>query len=77
MAQQQQQLQQQKPSIVTRVRTFLDEVKAEMAKVAWPSKQEIKDHTGLVLLFLVVIAAVIGVMDFVFRGVIMTLLRLA
>lgn len=68
---------QQKPSIAARVRTFFEEVKAEMAKVAWPSKQEIKDHTGLVLLFLVAVAAVIGVMDFVFRNVIMTLLRLA
>lgn len=71
------QQQQSKPSVVARVRTFFDEVKVEMAKVAWPSKQEVKDHTSIVLIFLVTVAIIIGIMDVVFRTVIMTLLRLA
>ncbi len=71
------QQQQTKPSIFGRVQTFLEEVKVEMNKVAWPSKQEIKDHTSIVLIFLVVVSAVIGTMDFFFRTIILTLMRLA
>jgi len=68
---------QQKPPLFTRMQTFYQEVRNEMSKVAWPSKDEIKANTSVVLVVLGIIALIVGVMDIVFRTVIMTLLRLA
>ena len=68
---------QQNPPLFTRLQTFYQEVRNEMSKVAWPSKDEIKANTSVVLAILAIIALIVGVMDIVFRTVIMTLLSLA
>ena len=65
-----------KPGIVTRVKDFFREVKSEMGKVAWPTKDEVKDSTSVVLTLLVIIAAIIGVYDLVFQRIMMLLLSL-
>jgi len=54
-----------KPGIVVRIRTFIQEVKAELSKVAWPSKGELKSHTSVVMFMLFIMAAVIYVYDLV------------
>jgi len=69
--------QEEKPSLYEKVRTFLEEVRSEMSKVAWPSKDEIKSSTSVVLMLLVLLAVIIGGMDFLFRTVVVTLLKLA
>jgi preprotein translocase subunit SecE len=54
-----------KPGIVVRIRTFIQEVKAELSKVAWPSKGELKSHTSVVMFMLFIMAAIIYVYDLV------------
>lgn len=54
-----------KPGIVVRIRTFIQEVKAELGKVAWPSKGELKSHTSVVMFMLFIMAAIIYVYDLV------------
>ncbi len=64
-----------KPSIWNRVRDFYHEVMTEMSKVTWPTKEELKSSTTVVLWVLVVLAGVIYVYDFIFQVTVLGLLR--
>ena len=66
----------QKPNVVVRARQFLQEVKTEMNKVAWPSKNEVKSHTSVVMFLLFVLAGIIYVYDLVSLQVVKLLLLL-
>jgi len=65
-----------KPSVVTRVREFYQEVMTELGKVAWPTKVELKSNTTIVMCTLVVLGAVVGLYDFVFLKVVSFLIWL-
>ena len=64
-----------KPGIIDRVRGFYQEVMAEMMKVTWPSKDELKSHTTVVLILLCIMAAIIYFYDMVFEVVFINLFR--
>jgi preprotein translocase subunit SecE len=57
----------------TKPRDFFREVVAELRKVAWPTRQEVAAYSLVVLVSVVVIAAVIFVMDFVFTKAVLAL----
>ncbi len=61
--------------IVTRIRTFIDEVRVEMSKVTWPSRDELKSSTQVVLMLLFLMAAIIYVYDVAFQFVVVRLLE--
>ncbi|HEV3472651.1 MAG TPA: preprotein translocase subunit SecE, partial [Actinomycetota bacterium] len=50
----------------TKPREFVKEVIAELRKVAWPSRQEVIAYSIVVLVSVIVIAAMIFGMDYVF-----------
>ena len=50
-------------SQITRLQNFLEEVKNEMKKVTWPSRQEVKDSTIVVVVTMWLIALFILVVD--------------
>ena len=60
---------------VNRLQGFLQEVKLEMEKVAWPSKDELKSQTSIVLMLLFFLAVIIGVFDKICEIVMMLLFR--
>lgn len=43
--------------IVEKIRTFVREVRTEMSKVSWPTREELKDSTMVVLIVTLVFAA--------------------
>lgn len=45
---------------------FIKEVVGELKKLTWPTKKETAANTITVLVFVVLTAAIIGVLDFVF-----------
>jgi preprotein translocase subunit SecE len=47
--------------------TFYHEVVAEMAKVTWPDRQQLKDTTIKLIIFVLFLGAVIGVIDLVMQ----------
>jgi len=47
----------------SRSKKFLREVKAELKKVSWPTKQELISHTGVVTITVVAVCVLIWVMD--------------
>ncbi|MFH1798015.1 MAG: preprotein translocase subunit SecE [Candidatus Omnitrophota bacterium] len=46
-----------------KVGTFIGQVKVEMKKVAWPSKQELINSTVIVIVSTLILALYIGVCD--------------
>ena len=56
----------QGPSLVERVRRFLREVRAELARVDWPSRQELIAMTIVVVVVLLAMALYLGAWDLLF-----------
>jgi len=56
----------QGPSLVERVRRFLREVRAELARVDWPSRQELVAMTIVVVAVLFAMALYLGAWDVLF-----------
>ncbi len=59
----------------TNVKQFLREVRQEMKKVAWPSRQELTTYTVVVFLTTTFITLVVFGMDWVFNTTVLSLLR--
>ena len=56
-------------SIVTRTRDFTLEVVDELKKVTWPDWPQLKNSTFVIIVFVIIVAAIIFVMDLVVRNV--------
>lgn len=56
-------------SIWQKTRQFFREVRAELKKVTWPSKDEVKVLTVVVVLFVFIFTAFIGIVDLVLSRV--------
>ena len=50
--------------MVQRVRSFVSEVKSEMAKVSWPTRTELVGSTTVVFVSVILLAIFIGSCDF-------------
>ena len=46
---------------------FVGEVNGEVRKVTWPDRQQLKNATGVIILFVVIVAILIGVMDVILQ----------
>ena len=51
-----------------KVGNFFKNVRAEMKKVSWPTRKELKDYTIVVLVMCVIVTLGIYVFDMIFRG---------
>ena len=56
----------EKAGIFARLALFVRQVLAELHKVVWPTRPQLVNYTIVVLLFVVFMAVVVGVMDYVF-----------
>ena len=56
-------------SLVVGTRDFFVEVRAEMHKVSWPTKDELLDATKRVAIMTVAIGTVIGLLDVVLKKI--------
>jgi preprotein translocase subunit SecE len=50
-------------SPVVRVTNFYQEIVAEMRKVTWPDREQLKDTTIKIIIFVLFIGAVLGIVD--------------
>ena len=50
-------------SLPARVVTFYHEVVAEMRKVTWPDRDQLKDTTIKIIIFVLFIGAILGILD--------------
>jgi preprotein translocase SecE subunit len=65
------------PNIFQRARNFLREVKTELGKVTWPTREDLQVSTRVTMYLLGGMAAIIFVFDQVFQFLILMLLDLA
>ena len=56
-------------AIIERTSTLYQEIVAEMRKVTWPDQAQLKDTTIKILIFVLFVAAVIGLLDVVLQAV--------
>ena len=57
------------------IRKFFSEVRAEMQKVTWPTREEVMGSTGVVLMTMLILSTFIGISDFVLSHGLSVLLR--
>lgn len=50
-------------SLPSRIANFYQEVVAEMRKVTWPDREQLKDTTIKIIIFVLFIGAILGVLD--------------
>jgi len=57
--------QQKKPNIFKRLARFAKEVRAELKKVIWPSRNQVINNTITVLVTCLIIGGIIWILDFI------------
>ena len=62
-----------KPGFGSRIKKFFKDYKSEMKKVVWYSKKQTIKSTGLVIVCLVVVSAIVSLLDVGLNGLIMWL----
>lgn len=58
------------------IRNFLKDVKVEMKKVSWPSRDELVTYTVVVIVVVFILSVYIGVIDKVFGSFLELFLRI-
>ena len=46
---------------------FVADVNGEVRKVTWPDRQQLRSATGVIILFVVIVAILIGLMDVILQ----------
>jgi preprotein translocase subunit SecE len=59
-----------------RMKQFLREVRTEMEKVTWPGRDEVRAATIVIIVLVILLAAFIGVVDFIVSRVLGLFFRL-
>jgi len=54
---------QHRESLPARISNFYQEVVAEMRKVTWPDREQLKDTTIKIIIFVLFIGAILGLLD--------------
>ena len=62
-------------SAMDQVREFYNDVKAESAKVSWPTRQELRDSTTVVIVTVLLVAAFVGIVDRILSEAVKLLFR--
>jgi len=60
--------------MIEKIRTFLSETRVELRKVTWPTREELKESTKIVIIATFVVTLFIGVIDQVLTLIIKRLL---
>ena len=56
----------EKMKLGARIKKFFRDYKSEMKKIVWPSRSQVIQNTGVVLVAIIFIAAIVGVLDLLF-----------
>ncbi len=49
--------------MIAKTKEFLNEVVAEMKKVSWPTREQLKESTGVVIVVTLIITFIVWVID--------------
>jgi len=65
-----------KPNVFARIGRYLKDVRAEMGRVVWPSRQEVVNSSGIVITTLVIFVILILIYDQIALFVVNTLSKI-
>ena len=60
---------------MNKITNFFREVRAEMQKVTWPTREELIGSTGVVLVTMLFLSTFVGIADFVLSYVLAVIMR--
>ena len=60
-----------KPSLWARLSLFLRQMVAELRKVIWPTRKELITYTWVVIVFVTIVTAIVGLYDLVFTRLVL------
>ena len=63
------------PGILKKTQKFTEDVQVEMRRVTWPDREQLRNATGVILVFVIVMAVIIGAMDSLFAGIVRLIVR--
>jgi preprotein translocase subunit SecE len=55
-------------AVIRTTQEFIEGVQLEMRKVTWPDRQQLRNATAVILVFVIILAIIIGLMDSVFSA---------
>ena len=61
--------------MINNIRKFFSEVRAEMGKVTWATREELIGSTGVVLMTMLILSTFIGISDFILSHALSIILR--
>lgn len=61
--------------ILKATQRFTEEVQVEMRRVTWPDREQLRNATAVILVFVLILAAIIGAMDAVFAALVRLIVR--
>lgn len=61
--------------MIGKITKFFGEVKTEMSKVTWSTREELVHSAIIVLTVMIVMAIFLGIVDFIFARIVHTFLR--
>jgi preprotein translocase subunit SecE len=67
----------EKLGVFDKTKIFLGEVRTEMSKVVWPTQQEVKTYTIVVLVAMAIISVVMGLWDMFLAQVVNWVFRIS
>lgn len=63
-------------NIFGKAKGFCEDVIVELKKTSWPTRQELTESTGLVIVFILLLAAFVGASDWIFQKLLTLLIKL-
>jgi preprotein translocase subunit SecE len=57
-------------AVIRTMQEFIEGVQLEMRKVTWPDREQLRNATAVILVFVVILAIIIGLMDSVFSALV-------
>ena len=64
-------------SFIERTQTFTQEVIQESKKISWPSREDLKESTTVVIISVIILAAILGVVDRIISMLVEQVLKLS
>ncbi len=62
--------------IIKKTQLYVEEVQVEMRRVTWPDREQLRNATIVILIFVMIIAIIIGIMDTTFSWLVRTIVGL-
>ncbi len=61
-------------AVVQRTSTYIQDVRMEVRKVSWPTWDDLRKSTVMILIIILILGAIIGLMDLLFSMLLIDLL---